>query len=373
MGSSFRILMIATLSLFMIQCKSRGDLLMLVGTYTGTDSKGIYVYEFNSSDGSATELSTTDGIENPSFLALHGDYVYAVSETGGDTPGSVFSYRLDKNTGQLVFLNRQLSGGDAPCYAEVDETGNFVAVANYSGGSVAMLSVDADGSLKNEKQVIQHIGSGADPERQLGPHAHQAVFTPDQKYLLVPDLGKDRVMIYGFNKDADDPLIYTGEVVCNPASGPRHLSFHPSGNWFYLINELKPEIEVYQFESGKATFVQRLSTNAEGVTGNNDGAEVKVSPDGKFLYSSQRGKENTIGIFEIDKNTGELTSKGFVDAGGKGPRDFNFDPSGKFLLVANQGTNNIVVFKVNKRKGTLTQEKEINVPIPVCIQFVSRK
>lgn len=372
MRNRFRFLLAALLGLALVRCNSGKHELMLVGTYTNTDSKGIYVFDFNSSDGTLTELSTMEGIENPSYVTSYGDRVYAVSETGKGTPGSIFSYKLDRKSGALTLLGSQLTGGDDPCYAEADSSGSFVAVANYSGGSVALFRADSKGALENEKQLVQHIGNGADPERQQGPHAHQAVFTPDQSYLLVPDLGKDRVMIYMFARGADVNLVYSGEVVCDPGSGPRHLAFHPSGKWFYLINELKPVIEVYQFDKGQATFLQRIRTTA-AAEGNNDGAEVKVSPDGKFLYSSQRRDDNTIGIYAIDQQTGQLTGNGFVPCGGTGPRDFNIDPSGKFLIVANQKSNNIVVFRIDKKSGSLTQKHEIAVPIPVSINFVTQE
>ena len=180
MEKRLRFLLVAILGLSLVRCNTGDQELMLVGTYTNTDSKGIYVFNFNSSDGTLTELSTMSGIENPSYVTSFGNHVYAVSETGGETPGSIFSYKLDRKSGALTVLGSQLTGGDDPCYAEADSSGSFVAVANYSGGSVALFRTDSKGALENEKQLVQHIGSGADPERQQGPHAHQAVFTPDQ-------------------------------------------------------------------------------------------------------------------------------------------------------------------------------------------------
>lgn len=362
------------MSWMLVQCNHRNqDQLMLVGTYTNTGSKGIYVYKFNPQNGEMKEWNTSNGIENPSFITTYKDYVYAVSETGKGKPGSIYSYKLDKNSGALSLVSQQLTGGDDPCFAETDSSGKFVAVANYSGGSVALFRTDKNGVLGSDKQLIQHIGTGADPVRQQGPHVHETVFSPDQKYLLVPDLGKDRVMVYHFDRNAEMPLTPATELVCTPASGPRHLVFHPTGNWVYLIYEMKPVVGVYGFDNGKLTEVQQVRTTSQPDGENNDGAEVAISPDGKTLYTSQRKNDNTIGIYAIDPSDGRLMNKGFEPSGGKGPRYFTLDPSGKFMLVANQQTNNIVLFKVDKKSGLLTKGGEVKVPTPVCIRFVGGK
>lgn len=360
------------LALGLIQCKSSNmEHYMIVGTYTKTDSKGIYVYKFNSETGKITEVHTQGGITNPSYLTVSGDNIYAVSETGGDQPGSVSAYHFDRKNGTLRFLNNFPTGGDDPCYVEADETGKFVAVANYSGGSVSLFKTDENGALLPDKQLIQHEGGSINPDRQQRPHVHESVFTPDQKFLLTPDLGKDRVMVYNFDKNADRPLSLYKEIANEPGSGPRHIAFHPEKKFAYLIHELDPVVTVYEFSNGDFSPIQKLPTWAESFSGNKDGAEVKVSPDGKFLYVSNRGDQNVIGIFAIDEKTGKLTNKGFQAVDGKGPRDFEIDPSGNFLLVANQQTNNIVTFRIDKETGMLTQTGNMQVPIPVCIKFTS--
>lgn len=360
------------LALSMIQCKSENmEHYMIVGTYTHTDSKGIYVFKFNSETGKISAVSTKDGITNPSYLTVSGNNIYAVSETGGEHPGSVSAYQFDRTTGTLQFLNNFPTGGDDPCYVEADKSGKFVAVANYSGGSVSIFKTDEKGALLPDKQLIQHQGGSVNQERQQGPHVHESVFSPDQKFLLTPDLGKDMVMVYNFDKNAVQPLSLYKEIKSDPGSGPRHISFHPSMNFAYLIHELDPVVTVYSYKNGDYTKVQELPTWKQDFKGNKDGAEVKVSPDGRYLYVSNRGDQNVIGVYTIDQEKGTLTNKAFYPVDGKGPRDFEIDPSGNFLLVANQQTNNIVTFKVDKETGFLTQVGNMHVPIPVCIKFTS--
>ena len=345
------------------------DFFMIVGTYTHTDSKGIYVYRFNSETGKSSLVSTTNGIKNPSFVTVFEDRVYAVSETNGDTPGSLSSYHFDNKNGQLTFLNNLPTGGDDPCYVEVDATGKFIAVANYSGGSLSLFSTNQDGSLKDDKQLIQHHGSSVNKDRQDAPHVHETVFSPDQKYLLSPDLGMDKVIIYRFDKSAKEPLSKTGEIVCEPGSGPRHIAFHPTKPFAYLIHELNAKVSVYKFEGDRYEEIQQIKTWPEDFQGNKDGAEVAVSADGRFLYTSQRGDQNSIAIFSIDEQSGKLTHKGFTSVDGKGPRFFMIDPTGRFLLVANQQSGNIVIFKRDEKTGLLTKHDEIKMPIPVSIKM----
>lgn len=346
---------------------SAQEFYMIVGTYTKTDSKGIYVYKFDSQTGKATFVSTMDGIKNPSYVTIHNDHVYAVSETNGDDPGSVSAYRFNRENGKLHFLNNLATGGDDPCYVQVDASGKFVAVANYSGGNVSLFSTKEDGSLDEDKELIQHHGSSINKDRQDAPHVHEAVFSPDQKYLLTPDLGIDRVVIYHFDKNAKKVLLKAGEIVCEPGSGPRHIAFHPGKPFAYLIHELNAKVAVYEYHGDQYQEIQQIKTWPEGFEGDKDGAEVAVSADGKFLYTSQRGDQNTIAVFSIDEKNGKLTHKDFTSVEGKGPRFFMIDPTGKFLLVANQFSDNIVIFKRDAQSGLLTKQDEIKIPIPVSI------
>ncbi len=352
------------------QCKTQNmENYMIVGTYTNSGSKGLYVYKFNSQNGKSVLLSTSGTIQNPSYLTIHGDHVYAVSETNGNVPGSVGAYHFDRSKGELHLLNNLPTGGDDPCYLETDASGKFLAVANYSGGSVAVFPLGKDGALSGSKQLIQHEGGSVNPERQQGPHVHESVFSPDQKFLLTPDLGKDRVMIYQFNKDSIHPLTYRSEIVCDSGSGPRHITFHPNGKFAYLIHELVPSVTVFQYDNGNFREIQNVNVFPDSFSGKTDGAEVLVSPDGKFLYTSQRADQNTIGVFSIDQSTGKIQNIDYQPTGGKGPRYFVIDPTGNWLLVANQQSDNFVVFKRDKASGKLIQSDEIHLPVPVCIQF----
>lgn len=361
------------LALLFCQCKSKPmNYYMIVGTYTNTGSKGIYVYDFNTQGGKAKLVSTNSETKNPSYLWVSDGNVYAISETNGATPGSVSAYNFDKNDGSLHFINNLPTGGDDPCYVQADASGKFVAVANYSGGSVAVFPTDDKGGLVDKKQLIQHEGESVDSNRQQGPHVHESVFSPDQKFLLTPDLGKDMVMVYAFDKTKEQPLTLQSTIQCEPGSGPRHITFHPTKKYAYLIHELQPFVSVYSFDGGNFREIQKVNVFPDGFAGNKDGAEVLVSPDGKYLYTSQRADQNTIGIFQIDETTGKITLKGFQPVLGKGPRYFTIDPSGKFLLVANQQSNNISIFDIDQQTGLLNASGNIDVPIPVCIQFTEK-
>jgi len=346
---------------------------MIVGTYTHTGSKGIYVYKFNAQTGKAEFLNSSSSIKNPSYITIHKDNIYAVSETNGSVPGSVSAYHFDRKNGELKLLNSFPTGGDDPCYLETDSSGRFLVVANYSGGSITVFGLNRDGSLKPDKQLIQHEGGSINLERQGSPHVHQTVFSPDEKYVLAPDLGKDRVIIYRFDGNINHPLSRDTEIVCSPGSGPRHVIFHPHKNFAYLIHELSPVISVYQYEGKKFNKIQEVNGWPEDFSGKTDGAEILVSPDGKFLYTSHRAEQNSIGMFEIDPSTGMIANIGFQPAGGKGPRFFTIDPSGKWLLAAHQGSDSVVIFKRNPVTGELEESHTIKLPIPVCIQFAPMK
>lgn len=346
---------------------------MLVGTYTHTDSKGIYLYEFDPETGEASLVTTQGDIKNPSYLTIHGDRVYAVSETNGDEVGQAYAYRLDRENGKLDFLNKMTTNGDDPCYIETDKDGKFAAVANYSSGSLMLYSIGDDGKLKDTVQFIAHEGSSkANPQRQEGPHVHETVFSPDGRFLLTPDLGQDVVTVYGFNGAEEKPLSFVSEVKNEPGTGPRHIAFAPNGKYAYVIHELSATISVYKYDSGNFEKVQDINTWKGDFDGEKDGAELKFSADGHFLYASSRGDQNSISVYSVDDATGQLKLEQVVACGGKGPRDIEIDPSGKYLLAANQGSDNIVIFDRDETSGQLTQKSEMQVPIPVCIKFTSK-
>lgn len=348
---------------------------LFTGTYTDAGSKGIYVYKFNALTGNITLVSNTDSVVNPSFLILSNDHnnLYAVNETGRNTPGTISAFAFDRKSRTLKFINKQETGGDDPCYLTITKNKKWIMVANYSGGSVSAFPVENNGSLKRFSQLIQDSGTSVNKDRQEGPHVHSAVFSPDEKFLFTPDLGIDKVMEYRFNslnkyplKPANPPYISS-----TPGSGPRHFIFSPDHHYAYLIQELSGTVAAYKFHNGHLKMIQTIITHPDNYRGMPGSADIHIDPDGKFLYASNRGEENTIAIFSVNKKTGQLTSKGFSSTGGKTPRNFIIDPSGNYLIVANQNSDNIVFFKRNKISGALTATgQEIKVSKPVCLQII---
>jgi 6-phosphogluconolactonase len=349
---------------------------LIVGTYDSPKSEGIYVYKFNSADGSVKEVSHIK-TSNPSYVAISPNekFVYAVHEIARDgNGGEVVAFAFNKKTGTLTFINQQLSGGDHPCYIEIDKTSKWVIIANYTSGSLSVLPVNADGSLGVATTTIQHQGSGKNIERQKGPHVHCTKLSADNHWLFVSDLGIDKVMIYAFDAatgkltPAKDPFAAT-----EPGSGPRHFTFHPNNKYAYLIEEMAATVVAYKYNNGMLKKIQSISSLPVGDTGLIGSADIHVSPDGKFLYASNRGrgKSNTIAIFKIDPANGTLKTIGHQYTLGNIPRNFNFDPTGNFLLVANQESDEVVIFKRNKQTGLLTDTgKRINVGKPVCLKWM---
>lgn len=353
---------------------------MLVGTYTGGTSKAVYVYKFNSANGDHSLIDSAK-IANPSFLAVSPNqkFVYAVSEEANakENGGSVAAFSFNNITGSLTQLNKQSSNGNNPCYVTVDKTGKWVITGNYSSGTLTVLPVLKNGSLDSFVYSIKHTGQSANKERQNSPHVHATVLSPDNKFLFVPDLGIDKLMNYHFNKKTGALKENTPAIVqTKPGSGPRHFVFHPNKKFAYLVEELTGSVSGFSYDakSGKLTLLQNISTLPPAFLGYAGSADIHVSPDGKFLYVSNRGESNTIAIFLIDKKTGRLTSIGHQSTMGKTPRNFNFDPSGNFLLVANQNSDEIVIFKIDHNTGLLADTgKRIAVSKPVCIKWIDAR
>ncbi len=351
---------------------------LVAGTYTGSGSKGIYVYNFDAQTGKVTWISNTDSATNPSYVVVshNGNFIYAVNETNGAIPPRVSAFSFDKKSGSLKFLNSELTGGDDPCHLALSKDDKWLVVANYSGGSVSAFPVNTDGTLRPYSQLIQDTGSGVDKARQQKAHVHEIVFSPDYTYLLTPDLGTDKVMIYKFNSSSKQPLSPASDsyTKVTPGSGPRHLVFSKDKKYVYLLNEMAGDIHVYNYDLGKLKEVQQIVAHPKDFKGTIGSAEISISPDGKFLYASNRGDENNLAIFSINSSTGKLSAKGYQLTLGKTPRNFIVDPTGNYLLVANQDTNNIVIFKRNKETGSLIETgEEIHIPKPVCLQMVKIK
>ena len=345
---------------------------LLVGTYTRGKSEGIYVYKFNSSNGKSALLSAAPA-SNPSYLAVSPNhkYVYAVNEDKDS--GAVTAFAFRPGTGSLHKLDTKPTKGDHPCYVAVDKTSKWVFAANYTGGSFTEFPVAAGGSIKAADTVIAHTGSSIDKQRQEKAHVHSTVLSPDNRYLFVSDLGMDKIMTYAFNpatgriKPAATPF-----TPVEPGSGPRHLVFSASGKYAYLMNELSGRVMVFRYNKGVLTLLQSISSVPADFHGFAGSADIHISPDGKFLYASNRGESNTMAVFAISPLNGRLASKGYSSVLGKAPRNFNFDPSGRFLLVANQDSDEIVVFKRNVQTGMLTDSGErIKAGNPVCIKWIN--
>ncbi|MBO9202296.1 MULTISPECIES: lactonase family protein [Niastella] len=342
---------------------------LIIGTYTRGNSEGIYVYKMNTETGEASYVNKATA-SNPSYLDLSPDekFVYAVNEDASDK-GSVSVFSFDKSNGSLKYIDKQTSGGDHPAYVAVNKTGKWVAVANYTGGSFSTLPIMANGTL-GVPTTIQHTGSSVNKERQEKPHVHSTVFSPDDKYIFTPDLGIDKVMIYSFNPGSGKPEPASVPFVATPpGSGPRHFTFHPNGKLAYLVEEMGGEVSGYKYNNGKLTLFQRISTYAADFKEKKWSADIHVSPDGKFLYATNRAPDS-IAIFSINTPNGKLTHIATVSTQGEIPRNFTIDPTGNFLLVANQESNNIVIFKRNKETGLLTDTgKRIEVGKPVCLKW----
>lgn len=353
---------------------TNSDYYLFVGTYTGEGSDGIYLYEFDSEDGSITPADTAKGVSNPSYLTLSPDhsFLYAVNEEADSSDASVSAFSFDKENGEITFLNKQSSRGGAPCYVSTDQTGSAVFVGNYLGGSLAMFPIQDDGSLAESKTAIVHEGSSVNERRQNSPHVHCTIISPDNKILFVTDLGTDTVTGYAFNSDSmtlqEEPsTIFETE----PGAGPRHLTFHPSGEFAYLVTELSGTVVALSYDGESLEELQTISTLPDGYEGRFSGADIHVSPDGKFLYASNREDLNNIVIYSIDQDSGMLEKVGEQSSGGLHPRNFIIDPTASYLLAANRNTDNIVVFERDQESGLLTPtEIEINVSQPVSLQMI---
>jgi 6-phosphogluconolactonase len=301
-------------------------------------------------------------------------FIYAVNEASDKgNGGKVTAYAFNKADGKLSFIDQQPSIGDDPCYVSVDKTNRWVAIANYTSGTLSVLPINKEGGLDAATTSIQHNGKSVDKERQEGPHVHCVMFSKDNKYLFANDLGLDKIKVYSFN-EKNGTLKASGDVNTTPGTGPRHLAFHPSNKYAYLIQEMGGVVSAYRYATGKFTLMQNISSVPAGFKGDIGSADIHVSADGNFLYASNRGESNTIAIYKINQQTGKLTVIGHQSTLGKAPRNFNFDPSGNFLLVGNQDTDEIVIFKVNKKTGLLTDTgKRIKVGKPVCLKWIKEK
>jgi 6-phosphogluconolactonase len=304
-----------------------------------------------------------------------GNRIYAVVENGGDKVGAVGSFVKDVKTNKWGLLNTApiASGGDHPCYISLNSMENFAIVSNYSGGSLAVLPIDGNGFLGDPSQIIQHTGRSVNEARQTSPHVHSAIVAPKEKYVVVADLGTDMIKAYAFNAKKGKP-IDTNKVISIKlpgGTGPRHIVFHPSKRLFYVMGELNGMISVHAFNEKNITLLQLAK--ADSVSKQPGSADIHVSADGKYLYASNRAEGNSISVFSISPYDGRLTGVGTQSTLGITPRNFSLDPTGKFLLAANQNSNSIVVFSIDPKTGMpIPTGQSLQLPSPVCIVFASR-
>jgi 6-phosphogluconolactonase len=344
-----------------------------VGTGSGDPAAGIHAFRFDSTAGTLTQIQPVTPLLNPTYLALGRDdeHLYSVRETTDSA--TVHAFDVNQSTGALSAINAVPAGGGAPCYVSVDRTGQWVFVANYVGGNVAVFPTRDDGGLGPATQVVQHRGRGADPARQAGPHAHYVRADPQNRYVLAADLGIDQVRVYPF--DAQTGRLDTTAVrpvSTPPGTGPRHLAFHPSGNYVYLVGELSGTVTVYAYdaEAGRMSTVQTVSTVPEDFEGAARSADVHVHPSGDVLYVSNRGEANDIVHYRIDEQTGRLSVAGRQSQSIRWPRNFALSPGGEYLLVANRRADAVTVYRVDPSTGALTfTGTSVAVPEPTKIEF----
>ncbi|WP_239150896.1 lactonase family protein [Burkholderia pseudomallei] len=358
---------------------------LLVGTYTGSGSDGIYVYRFDTDSGRVSPVSSAKA-ENPSYLVASRDgrHVYAVNELPGDAGpasvrGGVSAFDFDAKTGALKFVNRVSAQGNDPCYLSLSPDGRYLVVANYSvasdpGGSFSVFPVEATGALGAAVLNVHHEGTGPVKGRQDGAHVHSTVFSPDGKYLFVQDLGADKLYSYRYTPDGSRGLIGPTEsryTLAKAGSGPRHLVFGANGRFAYVTNELNASVDVYRYDDGRLAHVETVPMTAPGFAGKVGGGALHLSPDGRFLYATNRGDANDIVIYAVNAADGKLTLVGRQSSLGKTPREFAIDPSGKWLIVGNQDSDSVFVFRRDIASGRLEPNPaRIRIDKPVDFKFV---
>lgn len=339
--------------------------------------KGIYLYAFDTETCKLELKNVAEGVDNPSYLAIGRDRVYAVNELKeyeGKPSGAVSAYRIQTG-GKLELLNKMPTNGTDPCHVILSPDKNHLIVSNYMSGSLSVYPVLEDGALGGIEQFIQYKGKSVNPKRQTCPHAHSAVFSNDARYVYICDLGTDRVRAYPYG-DTGHPLLEADmeEFAASPGAGPRYLEFGPDGKYCYIINELGSVISVtaYNQKTGALTEIQKVSTLPPKDIRDNICADLHITSDGRFLYASNRGMDS-IAAYRIDQTTGMLALVGFESSGGRTPRNFTIDATGRFLLCANQDSDNIVVFAIDDKTGKLEKKSEIFAPTPVCVKLMEKK
>jgi 6-phosphogluconolactonase len=342
-----------------------------VGTYTKENSEGIYTFTLHTEAQKVSNVTLAAKLDNPTYVTISksNQYLYSVVKEG--EAGGVAAYSINSHTGELEEQNRQVVVGASPCHISVDSGNHTVVTANYHKGTIESFEVDEEnGTVNPTSSIMAHEGSGPNKERQEKPHAHYAGYTPDEKYVVGVDLGIDKIITYGIK---DSTLKEVNSLSVNPGSGPRHITFHPDGKYAYVMTELSSEVIVltYHPEEGSFTELQYISTVPEEIDGNSQGSAIHISSDGSFVYVANRG-HNSIAVFSVDQNSGQLTFVEHTSTEGNWPRDFVLDPTGKFLIATNEKSHNLVLFSRNETTGKLTLlQSDVVVPEPVCVKFLN--
>jgi len=347
--------------------------LLYAGAYDGKRDPNIRLLQFDAASGELQPLDLDIEAPNSLFVTTHpnGRFLYA---TGNRPEPCVKAFRIAPDTGALTFLNSSPSHGKIPCYLSVDRSGRFILVANYTGGTVAVLPIEDNGNLGEATEVIQHAGKSQNPDRQEGPHPHSIILSPDNRFALAADLGADRIVVYRFD-DTTGRLSLNDPpwAEANPGAGPRHMVFHPTGAFLYVINELDNTMTTFAWETSHGVLqkLQTVSTLPDGFSGETYCADVRIAASGKFLYASNRGHDS-IAVFAIDRISGALSTVAIEPTCGKCPRSIIIDPTGVWLLVANEKSDAIAVFHIDPSTGRLSPAGEAaTLPAPTCLQFLA--
>jgi 6-phosphogluconolactonase len=347
---------------------------VFVGSYNwNKNKKGIYVFKLDTVTGKLKKITTVKNVLNPSYLAVspNGNYIYACTDTKTPNAGSVSSFEFKPQNKTLTFINSQKSGGENPVYLSVHKNGKWLVNANYAEGSVAVHSISEDGKISPIVQCFSYLEGSISKERQDRSHVHSSIFSPNYDFVFLPDLGADKIRCYQFDSLQNEPLQETSYsfTPTTLGSGSRHFTFHPNGNYAYCIEELTGTVSAYKYANVKLDSIQRIAAHSDKFIDGFNSGDIHISPDGRFLYASNRGEENNIAIFSIE-NDGTLKTVAYQPTFGRTPRIFAIDSQGKFVIVANQSTGNVVVFKRDSVTGLLKKAgNEMKVKNASCVQI----
>ncbi|PDY85209.1 lactonase family protein [Bacillus toyonensis] len=354
-----------------MKMKDNKEFIGYVGTYTKENSEGIYKFTLDTKAKKISNVILAAKLDNPTYVTINrnNEYLYSVVKEGES--GGVAAYSIDSKTGELKEEKKQVVEGASPCHISVDSGNHTVVTANYHKGTIESFEINEENETVNPaSSIMAHEGSGPNKERQEKPHAHYAGYTPDEKYVVGVDLGIDKIITYEIKGSA---LTEVNSLSVNPGSGPRHITFHPNGKYAYVMTELSSEVIVltYNAEEGTFTELQYISTIPADFDENNQGSAIHISSDGRFVYAGNRG-HNSIAVYSVDQNSGQLTFIEHTSTEGNWPRDFVLDPTEKFLVATNEKSHNLVLFSRDESTGKLTLlQSDVAVPEPVCVKFLN--